>query len=308
MWLSPTADSGGCTDCRFAPTWAILGGCMHRIDRYLTTLIVLVIGLAPLVGHGQTTPPGAPTSGRQPILVLGAGDELSMHVFGQSNMDTTTYIADDGTIQVPLAGPVHVSGLSPAQAAHAIETALQKGQFLVRPHVSVTILKSSSQEVSVLGEVERAGVYPIQSNTTLLDLLAQAGGETNQGADTIFILRTGPDGAIHRLPVNLQGLAETGAAPEAAQITLRGGDKVFVPRAPEIFVMGAVHSPGKLKLSQGMTVLEAVAHAGGITDMGSTHRILIRRPQPDGKYREISARLTDTVAPGDIVTVRERIF
>lgn len=281
---------------------------MRRIDRYLTTLIVLVIGLAPLLGHGQTTEPGSPTSDRQPILVLGPGDEVTLHVFGQSNMDTTTYIADDGTIQVPLAGPVHVAGLSPAAASHAIETALKKGQFLVDPHVSITIMKSSSQEVSVLGQVSRPGMFPIQSNTTLLDLLAQAGGETSQGADTVFILRTGPDGVIHRLPVNLAGLAEAGTAPEAAQITLRGGDKVFVPRAPEIFVMGDVHTPGKFKLTQGMTVLEAVAHAGGITEMGSTHRILIRRPQPDGKYRAISARLTDPVAAGDIVTVRERIF
>lgn len=281
---------------------------MRRIDRYLKTLIVLVMGLAPLMGHAQAGQATAPAGARQPILVLGPGDEVSMHVFGQSNMDTTTYVADDGTIQVPLAGPVHISGLSPSGAARAIEVALRKGQFLVNPHVSITILKSNSQEVSVLGQVERPGMYPIQSNTTLLDLLAQAGGETNQGADTVFILRTGPDGAIHRLPVNLQGLAATGTAPEAAQITLRGGDKVFVPRAPEIFVMGDVHSPGKFKLSQGMTVLEAVAQAGGITDMGSTHRILIRRPQPDGKYRDISARLTDPVEPDDIVTVRERIF
>jgi protein involved in polysaccharide export with SLBB domain len=57
-----------------------------------------------------------------------------------------------------------------------------------------------------------------------------------------------------------------------------------------------------------MTVVEALARAGGVTEMGSTRRILIRRLGPDGKYREISARLTDTVAPGDIVTVRERIF
>ncbi|MFZ0498948.1 MAG: polysaccharide biosynthesis/export family protein [Steroidobacteraceae bacterium] len=281
---------------------------MHRINRLFRTLLMLVLGLAPLLGHAQAVEPSAPASVRQPILVLGPGDEVTVHVFGQANMDTTTYIADDGTLQVPLAGPVHVAGLSPSGAAHAIEAALQKGQFLVHPHVSITIVKSSSQEVSVLGQVSRPGMFPIQSNTTLLDLLAQAGGETTQGADTIYILRTGADGAIHRLTINLEGLAETGAAPEAAQITLRGGDQVYVPRAPEIYVMGEVHTPGRFRLSQGMTVLEAVAHAGGVTDMGSTHRILIRRPLPDGKYREISANLTDTVAPGDIVTVRERIF
>lgn len=307
MPASPTADSG-LNRLPPAQTGRVSGDDMRRIDRYLKTLLVLLVGLAPLLGHAQAADPSAPPSGRQPILVLGPGDEVAVHVFGQSNMDTTTYVADDGMLQIPLAGPVHVAGLSPSGAARAIEAALVRGQFLVNPHVSITIVKSSSQEVSVLGQVQRPGLFPIESNTTLLDLLAQAGGETNQGADTIYILRAGADGAMHRLAVNLQGLAETGAAPAAAQITLRGGDQVFVPRAPEIFVMGDVHSPGQFKMTTGMTVLEAVARAGGVTDMGSTRRILIRRPQPDGKYRAISASLTDAVEPGDIVTVRERIF
>jgi len=89
---------------------------------------------------------------------------------------------------------------------------------------------------------------------------------------------------------------------------MRGGDQIFVPRAPTIYVMGDVKAPGRFRLSTGMTVVEALAHAGGVTEMGSTRRILIRRLGPDGKYREISARLTDTVAAGDIITVRERIF
>lgn len=284
---------------------------MHRSDRHLQILFALVLGLVPLVGHGQAAQPAeppTPAAASQPILVLGPGDEVSVHVFGQPNMDTTTYIADDGVLQMPLAGAVHVSGLSPSEAAHAVEAALRKGQYLVNPHVSITIVKSTSQEVSVLGQVQRPGIFPIQSNTTLLDLLAQAGGETEQGADTIYILRADAGGAIRRLTVNLQGLAETGTAPEAAQITMRGGDKIFVPRAPSVYVMGDVKAPGRFRLSSGMTVVEALAHAGGVTEMGSTRRILIRRLGPDGKYREISARLTDTVAPGDIVTVRERIF
>jgi polysaccharide biosynthesis/export protein len=284
------------------------GDGMHRTDRFRKIAFAFVLGLAPLLAQGQAAQPSAPAASHQPILVLGPGDEVSLHVFGQPSMDTTTYIADDGTLQIPLAGPVHIGGLSPSAAGHAVEAALIKGQFLVNPHVTFTIVKSRSQEVSVLGQVHEPGVFPIASNTTLLELLAQAGGETEEGADTVYILRAGSDGAMHRLSVNLQELSESGSAPEAAEITMQGGDQVYVPRGAEVFVMGEVRQPGKFKLEAGMTVLEVVAHAGGVTNMGSTHRIVIRREGPDGKYHQISANLTDKVQPNDVINVRERIF
>lgn len=282
---------------------------MLRHDQYLKTvlLLLLTIGLAPLVGQAQTAAaPGA--AAHQPLLLLGPGDQVTMHVFGQSNMDGNMYVADDGTVQVPLAGPVHVAGLSPTGAAHAVEAALRQKQILVNPHVTFTIETTRSQQVSILGEVHVSGKISITSNTTLLELLAAAGGETPDGADSVYILRAGPDGAMQRLTVNLQQLNEAGATPEAAEFTMKGGDQVFVPRAAKIFVTGEVHAPGQFKFDADMTVLEAVARAGGITNMGSTHRIVIRREQPDGKYRQISARLTDRIQPNDVITVRERIF
>jgi polysaccharide biosynthesis/export protein len=281
---------------------------MHRSDRFSKIVFAFVLGLLPLLALGQGAPPADTSLAHQPILSLGPGDEVSMHVFGQPSMDTTTYIADDGTLQIPLAGPVHIAGLSPAAAGHAVEQALIKGQYLVNPHVTFTIVKSRSQEVSVLGQVHEPGTFPIASNTTLLELLAQAGGETEEGSDTVFILRPGADGSIHRLPVDLEELSEAGGATQAAQITMQGGDQVYVPRAAEVFVMGEVRQPGRFKLEAGMTVLEVVAHAGGVTNMGSTHRIVIRREGADGKYHQISANLTDKVQPNDVVNVRERIF
>ncbi len=283
---------------------------MHRSHRYLEIVLLLAlgIGLAPLSGHAQTPATSVAPVAHVPLLLLGPGDEVTVHVFGQPNMDGTAYIADDGTLQIALAGPVHVAGLSPTQAAHAVEAALRKRQILLNPHVTFTIVESRSQKVSVLGEVKTPGIYPVASNTTLLDLLAQAGGETEEGADTIYILRAGPDGTLQRLSVNLLQLTEAGTTPEAAQITLRGGDQVYVPRAAEVFVMGEVKAPGRFKLDPGMTVLEALARAGGVTNMGSTRRIIIRRAQPDGQYRQLAARITDKVQPSDVITVRERIF
>lgn len=283
---------------------------MYRSGQHRKLALLLALGLGigfALIGQAQPAAASDPPA-HQPLLPLGPGDEVTVHVFGQPNMDGTMYIADDGTVRVPLAGPVHVAGLSPTGAAHAVEAALRKKQILVSPHVTFTILKSTSQQVSVLGEVRNPGTFPVQSNSTLLELLAQAGGETEQGSDTVFVLRPNPDGAMRRLAVNLQGLAEAGTTPEAAEFTMKGGDQVYVPRAAQVFVTGEVRTPGRFRIDPGMTVLEALAHAGGVTNMGSTRRISIRRRESNGRYRELSARLTDKVQPNDVITVRERIF
>lgn len=281
---------------------------MHWNDCYRRVALTLLLGLAPLLGHTQAAAvPGQPATSK-PLLLLGSGDEVSMHVFGQPNMDSTMYVADDGTVQVPLAGAVQVAGLSPTEAARAVEAALQKGQFLVNPHVTFTILLSRSQKVAVVGQVHAPGLYTVESNTTVIDVLAQAGGETEDGADTVYILRAGPHGAMQRLAVDLQGLASSGDASAAAEITIKGGDKVVVPRASKFFITGEVHQPGRFRLDAGMTVLEAISRAGGVTQMGSTRRVIIRRREGNGRYRNVPARLTDSVQPDDVITVRERIF
>ena len=287
--------------------------------RFWATALTLLLGFAIFLGQARAV--GAPSAGpapaqktaptarAQPLVVLGPGDEVRMHVFGQPAMSNTMYVSGNGTVQVPLAGTVNVSGLSPTQAARKIEAALRKGQFLVNPQVTLTVVQARNQQVSVLGQVHTPGIYIIQSNTTLLDLLAQAGGETKEGANTIYILRRATPGAsIRRIAVSLRGLTQPGAAPEAAEITMRGGDQVYIPRASEFYVTGNVRKPGTFRLRPNMTVLQAVARAGGVTQMGSMDRIIIRRPEPDGRFRVLSARLTDKVEPNDVITVEERIF
>lgn len=292
---------------------------MHGYDRYRIVALAFLTGLAPLLVQAQgavnsatvarpSATMVAPTAAIRPLVALGPGDQISMHVFGQSSMDGVMNVADDGTVQVPLAGRVQVGGLSLAQAARRVEAALRKGQFLVNPHVTFTIVQLRSQEVSVLGQVHRPGIYSIESSTTLVDLLAQAGGETAAGADSVYILRKGADNTLRRLAINLHGLAQAEGASEAAEVTMRAGDQIYVPRAPEFYVTGQVHAPGPFRLDSGMTVLQAIAEAGGVTEMGSERRVVIKRPEPDGRYRDIPARPTDRIQPNDIITVKERIF
>lgn len=281
---------------------------MHGKDRLRMIALTWLLGVAAL--FTQAWPAAAPVhrAAPPPLLQLGPGDEISLRVFGQPNMNGTMYVSDHGRIQVPLAGPVSVVGLSPAAAARRVEAALQKGRYLVDPHVTITIVKSRSQQVSVLGQVRTPGIYTIASNSTVLDLLAQAGGTTHDGSNTIYILRTGPHGKLHRLKVDLSALAQPGAPPAAATITLRGGDQIYVPRAPVFYVTGEVQKPGRYRLIAGMSVLRAISRAGGINAMGSTHRIVIKRKEPNGHIKVLSARLAAKVQPNDVINVRERIF
>jgi polysaccharide export outer membrane protein len=231
-----------------------------------------------------------------------------MDVFGRPEMDTTTYIADDGSIRVPLAGAVIIGGLSPSDASQKIEAALKQGQYLVDPHVTLTVTQSRSQRVSVLGEVKAPGRYPIESNTTILDLLAQAGGATEKGADTIYILRPDSQGNLQRLAVNLKGTVDSKDSAPAVLQTLRGGDSIFVPVAEQFYIAGEVRAPAVYRLESGMTLVQAIARAGGITERGSASRVQIKRRGPKGDYIVISGKPNERIQPDDVITVKERIF
>ncbi len=115
-------------------------------------------------------------SGNRRPSELGPGDSIAIQVYGQPDMSATVGVADDGTVTVPLAGQVKVDGLSPSEAARRIEKALSDGKFLITPQVIVTVAVSRSQRVSVLGEVGTPGRYTLEPNTSIFDLLAQAGG------------------------------------------------------------------------------------------------------------------------------------
>jgi polysaccharide export outer membrane protein len=278
--------------------------------------IALLIWLAAVVATGavqtavaaEASPPQATanSAAKAPLLQLGPGDSVNVQVYGQPDMSSTVYVGDDGTVPVPLAGNVQVAGMSPAQASARIEIALKSANILVDPHVSITVTQSRSQRVSVLGQVGTPGRYPIESNTSILDLLAQAGGISASGSDIVFILRQDKNGKEIRYPVDLKGLANgNGTVPS---MSLQGGDSVFVPKAEQFSIYGEVTTPGRYRVEPEMTVIEAIARAGGITLRGSQNRVVIKRKQANGAYSTVKAKPGDLVQPDDVIQVKESIF
>ena len=252
--------------------------------------------------------PGVPAAANAvgPLTPLGPGDSVTMHVFGQPDMDTVLGVADDGTIRVPLAGAIQVGGSSPETAARRVEKAFKDGGFFVDPHVTLTVTQSLSQRVSVLGEVKTPGRYPVDAKTTIIDLLAQAGGETEFASDTVYVLRTDPTGSVKRYPVNVKGLV--GAGPSTPTQLLRAGDSVYVPRAAQFFILGEVQKPSMYKLEPNLTVLQAISLAGGVTPKGSDRRVEIKRAGKNGEQVVIKPKPNDLVQPEDVIRVKESIF
>jgi polysaccharide biosynthesis/export protein len=287
---------------------------MNRLSRfYVNGLFWLVLVVAPLfclhpqAGSAANAAPilTAP-NGDVPTVALGVGDSITIAVFGETDMDGAVTVADDGTIRLPLVGSLAVAGLSTAQTSQKIEQALKDGAFLVNPHVTVTLTTPVSQLVSILGEVRTPGRYQVNSNSTVFQVLALAGGVTADGADAIFLIRTDSNGQQERIPIDLKGLNDTTSQLPTAKF--RGGDSIVVPRADKFYIYGEVTKPDSYKLEPGMTVIQAIARAGGLTVRGSDRRVEIKRTGPDGHQDTFGAKQDALVKPGDVVRVKESIF
>jgi len=277
--------------------------CVKRI------LVLLCASFVAFEGHAAAAleaPEKLPAPTSSQFVHIGTGDQIRVDVFGNADMSTTTTVAADGTIRLPLVGAVTVGGASPTEAASTIEAAYRNGDYLVDPHITVTVVQSSSQRVSLLGEVRNPGRYPIESNTTVLDLIALAGGLTEKGSDIVYILR--PDGTgTKQLTVNTRNFLASRQPGSAPTETLQGGDSVVVPKGT-FFINGQVTSPGEYRIEGELVLFEAIARAGGVTALGSASRVEIRRRAPDGKYLDLKGKKNMRIEPGDVIKVKERLF
>ncbi len=238
--------------------------------------------------------------------VLGAGDTVRITVFRHPDLSTEVRIAEDGKANVPLLGPVALAETTPEEASRQIAGLLKKGNYLVNPQVDVAVLEARSRQVSVLGFVTRPGRYPLEgSSAKVTDVLAMAGGLVPAASDTAVVTRT-RKGKSESFSVDLASIIQRGDATK--DIEVGSGDSVFVPKAPVIYVYGEVTRGGSYRLEPGMTVMQAISVAGGISPRGSERRIKLRRKEADGGWKETAAKPLDGVAADDVIYVRESLF
>jgi len=242
---------------------------------------------------------------------VGSGDVLRVTVFGQPDLSAEVGVNDKGILTLPLIGGIDVSGLNTSDIAARVSQALRQGQYVINPQVSVEVLQLRSQVVSVLGEVNRPGRYPIPGKLSVLELLATAGGLTAQADQTVTLLRRKDqsDSATNsdvRIPILLGDTATTERTP--LDVELHNGDVVYVNKKKLFYIHGEVNRPGGYPMEQDMNVMRAISLGGGMTQRASQRRIYINRTMADQGVQEIKAKLTDPVLPGDVVYVNESLF
>ncbi len=216
-----------------------------------------------------------PDNARQ---TLGAGDLLQVSVYNVPELDTKTRVGNTGDVYLPLIDYVHVAGLTLEEAQALIEKRLSDGSFVKNPHVSLFVDQSTSQGASVLGEVARPGVYPIIGEPRLFELISAAGGFTDKAGQTIVVTHRNQSDKPITIPLSRK-LSDN---PES-NIAVSAGDTVIVHRADVVYVVGDVGRPsGFLMDTQNLTVLKAIALAGGTNPTAKLNGAKIIRKGPNG--------------------------
>jgi polysaccharide biosynthesis/export protein len=251
----------------------------------------------------EAQPQAAPEIGYR----LGAGDIVRVTVYNQPELTTEAQIKESGQITFALIGEIRLGGLDKAAAESLIAQKLRDGGFIRQPQVNLLVTAYRSQQVSVLGEVNKPGRYPIESITLLTDLLAQAGGiNPTTGGDIVTIARRDSSGTTTRFEIDVR--EHLSARTQKESVRVAAGDVIFVPRAPVFYVYGEVQKPGAYRLEKQMTVMQAISVGGGLSPRGTERGLRLTRRNAEGKSENHDVTPNDILKENDVVYVRQSIF
>jgi polysaccharide biosynthesis/export protein len=224
----------------------------------------------------QPPPATSPSAGTE--MLVGPGDLLKVSVLGAPEFDQELRVSSNGDAVLALIGSFHIGGLTTEQAGQLIRKKLMDGGFFSDPQVSVFEKEYATQGVSVLGEVQKPGVYPLIGPHRLFDVLSQAGGTTAKAGMQVTITHQNDQRSPQVVTMSSEPLANNEANAE-----VRPGDTVVVSKAGIIYVVGDVHKPsGFVMENNGMTVLQALAMAEGPNGTAALNGSKIIRRGPTG--------------------------
>ncbi|MES0068059.1 polysaccharide export protein [Mesorhizobium sp. M0074] len=154
---------------------------------------------------------------------LSPNDVLEVNVFQVDNLNRTVQVDSAGQISLPLIGTITAAGKTVRQLEQEIETTYG-AKYLQSPDVTIFVKESIGQRITVDGEVNRAGIYPVSSNSSLIDAIALAGGFNTVGdAKKVFVYRTiGPTTLVANYNV------EEIRGGKSGNPRIYGGDKIVV--------------------------------------------------------------------------------
>jgi polysaccharide export outer membrane protein len=252
----------------------------------------------------QPAPAAAPQPQKAAEYILGPGDVIRITVYQSPDLSLETRIAESGQITFPLIGQVVVGGQSLAATEERIAKMLRDGGFVNRPQVNILLVTARSSQISILGQVAKPGRYPIEIvNSKVSEMIAAAGGVLAVGADTVSVTGT-RNGKPVKFDIDLPNVL----AGRANDVPVAAGDILFVDRAPTFYIYGEVQRSGNYRLERNMTVLQALAQGGGLTQRGTLRGLRINRRDDKGALIEVKPQMDDLVQRDDVIYIRESIF
>jgi polysaccharide biosynthesis/export protein len=229
--------------------------------------------------------------------VIGPDDMLNVYILDVPELSRDYRVSAAGIITLPvLANPIDVAGLTLAQFSELLAQELKVQGLVSDPHITISVDQSRLHSVAIVGAVRKPQVYPLLTRSTLLDILSQAEGLADDAGNTVIVhqgdiaIRASRRGGTVQIPdepqtdtltIDLKRLMDSGAP--SLNIAIYPGDRITVPRAGVVYVVGAVNKPGGFTMkasTHGMTVLQALALAEDAKTTAQRSQTVIIRNDP----------------------------
>jgi polysaccharide export outer membrane protein len=279
---------------------------MARMGRAPALILIAVWILFPAAvvvkGQGKSSAISGPTGSR--VGIIGPNDALTIYVRGVDDLSKPWRVDPNGLLTLPLVGTLQAAGKTVDR--FELDLAAKLKEFVINPEVTVSIADLQSQPVTVTGAVVAPGVQQLEERKSLLSVLMQAGGpkdagptltitrRADVGAIPISGAREEKDGQYSVATLNLKDVMD--ASTPAANLIVRPQDVISVSLQPPqaaprlVQIIGEVTKPGAVELvhQQSVSLMQALAAAGGPTHIASTGKTVIMHVNVDGRRTEVA--------------------
>jgi polysaccharide export outer membrane protein len=246
-------------------------------------------------------------------------DLIDVDVYSEEDLHKPARLGADGTALLPLIGSLKLGGLTVAEATDLVTKRYAAG-FVKNPSVLITVLQYRKSTFSILGMIQRPGLYEIPegAHVNIMDAVSLAAGYLPQAAQNSITVKRAVDGKLTTLTIKAGDMAQD---PNVAPFEVLPGDTVLVPatkyKKNDYSILGQVQRPGIYPILEGghVTIIDAISVAGGYTPMASQNAITVKRVV-DGKPTILKIKANDMaqnpdvvpfeIQPGDIILVQYR--
>jgi len=288
---------------------------MARTNAYSFLIAAFMLAASPLTAQENTKTQSQASSPsqdrlpaeRRPEYRLGIGDTIRIQVFQNADLLLETRISENDSITFPLIGTVRIGQLPIVDAEQVIAKSLRDGGFIKQPQVIIVLVQNRGNQVSVLGQVNRPGRYPLDTvSVRLTEIIATAGGMSATASDMVIVSGT-RDGKPFRKEIDFSGMLLLDK-PES-DIVLKPDDVIYVDRNPVFYIYGEIQRPGAYRIERNMTVRQALALSGGLAPRGSERGLALHRRGDDGVIEVVKdPGLNNPVRRDDVLQIFQSIF